>query len=136
MTSDQHVAQLVDVQSNLTRTLSLLVVPDVQSSFVVDARHIGTARLLVRLSVDDCVTLETVDYTVRVSRQGRAVDSLFTWAVLGQALFNAFAVGSGADWQRIKRHLADNVADFLAPLMLQFLLLPAVKFNNPLTEYD
>jgi len=50
--------------------------------------------------------------------------------VLGQALFNAFAVGSGAaDWQRIERHLADNLADFLAPLTLQLLLLPAVKYN-------
>jgi len=48
-------------------------------------------------------------------------------AVLGQALFNAFAVGAGAEWQQIKRHLADNVTNFLAPFMQQLALFPAVK---------
>jgi len=127
VTSDPHVAQLVDLQSNVTRTLSLLVVPNVESTFIVDASHIGITRLLVQVYTDDDIILATVDYTVRVGRKSRAVDRLFNLGVLGQALFNAFALGCGADWQRIKQHLADNVADFLTPFTQQLVLLPAVR---------
>jgi len=98
---------------------------------VFDARHIGIARLHLRLSAEDNDEgriLASVDYTVRVVRKCRAVDTLFNWAVLGQALFNAVAVGCGADWRRVKRHLADGgAADFIVPLVIQLLLLPAVS---------
>jgi len=127
VTSDPHVALLVDDQSNITRTLSYFVVPNAESTFTVDANRIGITRLHLHVSTDDDVILATVDYTVRVVRNSRAVDRLFNLGVLGQALFNAFALGCGADWQRIKRHLADNVADFLAPFAQQLLLLPAVR---------
>jgi len=127
VTSDGHVVQLVDAQSNLTHTLSFLVVANVQSTFAVEACHVGIARLLLHVYTDDNVTLATVDYAVRVVRQNRAVDRMFNLGVLGQALFNAFALGCGADWQRIKRHLADNLADFLSPFLQQVVILPAVR---------
>jgi len=127
VTSDPHVAQLVDDQSNVTHNLSFPVVPNVESTFFVDARHVGITRLILRVYSDDDVILATVDYTVRVLRKSRAVDRLFELGILGQALFNAFALGCGADWQRIKRHLAGNVADFLTPFIQQLVLLPAVR---------
>jgi len=127
ITLDSHVAQLVDVQSNLTHTLSVVVVPKVEYTFLVDARHIGITRLLLQVRTDNDVTVATADYTVRVLRKRRAVDRLFNLAILGQALFNAFSLGCGADWQRIKRHLADNAGNFLTPFMQQLVLLPMVR---------
>jgi len=127
VTLDPHVVQLVDAQSNITHTLSFLVVPNVQSTFSVEACHVGITRLLLHVYADDNVTLATVDYAIRVVRKDRAVDRMFNLGVLGQALFNAFALGCGADWQRIKRHLADNLADFLTPFMQQLIILPAVR---------
>ena len=131
VTTDPHVVQLVDAQANITHSLSFLVLPNVESTFLVDASHIGIAHLLLRVYTQDDVIVATADYTVRVVRNRRAVDRLFNLAVLGQALFNAFALGCGADWRRTKRHLADNVADFLKPFMQQLALLPAVsRFNT------
>ena len=123
------MAQLVDSQSNTTRSLSLLVRPNTESSFVVDASHIGITSLLIQLGPhnDDDVILATVYCSVRVLRKIRAVDMVFNWAVLGQSLFNAFALGCGADWQRIRRHLADNVVNFLAQFVQQLFLLPVVR---------
>jgi len=64
---------------------------------------------------------------VTVLRKSRSVDVLFNWAVLGQALVNALALGSATEWPRTKRHLADNAADFVAPFAQQLILLPAVR---------
>jgi len=44
-TSDPHVAQLVDDQSNITQTLSFLVVPDTKSSYFVGVHSIITKIL-------------------------------------------------------------------------------------------
>ena len=128
VTLDAHVARLVDAQSNVTRRLSFDVVPHVASSFTVDACNVGITRLHLQLRTDDIVPAAAVDYTVRVVRKRRAVDRLFSLGVLGQALFNAFALGCGADWRRIKQHLAENVADFLTPFVQQLALLTAVGF--------
>ena len=130
VSSDPHVVQLVDAQSNVTHTASFLVVPNVESTFSVAACHIGITRLLIQVYTNDDVILATADYAIRVVRKSRAVDRMFNVGVLGQALFNAFALGCGADWQRIKRHLADNLADFLTPFMQQLVILPAVRQSD------
>jgi len=129
VTTDLHVVQLVDAQSNLTRTLSVVVVPSVECAFVVQARHIGIARLVLHVSADPGVVLATADYAVRVSRKWRDVDGLFTWAVMAQAMFNAFAAGCGADWRRIKRHL--TTSNLRIPFAQQLVLLSAVRCNKP-----
>jgi len=123
---DSHVVQLVDTQYNVTDVLSLVIIPDVQSTILIDAIHLGITSLHLRVYTYDDVILATDEYTIRVSRDSRAVDRLFNLAVLGQALFNAFALGCGTDWQRIKRHLTDNVGDFITPFMQQLVLLPPV----------